>query len=121
VRCYWEHPWGIHWEPDGNVKGTCWEQRENEKKKAGGEVDGKCVRKHQAIYRKHKARHHHASGFTPGNMASESDKQNVPEFFFLKFFLHPYLSLSGNTAFVICMGYIYIIYFTLLRFHSFQD
>jgi hypothetical protein len=24
-------PWGTHWEPDGNLKGTCWEQRKNEK------------------------------------------------------------------------------------------
>jgi hypothetical protein len=31
VRCYWEHPWGTHWEPDGNLKGTCQEQRKNEK------------------------------------------------------------------------------------------
>jgi hypothetical protein len=23
VRCYWEHPWGTHWKPDGNLKGTC--------------------------------------------------------------------------------------------------
>jgi hypothetical protein len=40
-RCYWEHRWGTHWEPRehiGNVmrthwelKGTCWEQRKNEK------------------------------------------------------------------------------------------
>jgi len=21
-RCYWEHPWGTHWEPDGNPLGT---------------------------------------------------------------------------------------------------
>jgi hypothetical protein len=27
ARCYWEHPWGTHWE----LKGTCWEQRKNEK------------------------------------------------------------------------------------------
>jgi hypothetical protein len=20
VRCYWEHPWGTHWEPIGNLK-----------------------------------------------------------------------------------------------------
>jgi len=32
VRCYWEHPWGTHWEPNGNLKGTCCEQRKNEKK-----------------------------------------------------------------------------------------
>ncbi len=25
---YWEHPWGTHWEPDGNLKGKCWEQKE---------------------------------------------------------------------------------------------
>jgi hypothetical protein len=31
VRCYWEHPWGTHWEPDRNLKGTCWEQRKIEK------------------------------------------------------------------------------------------
>jgi hypothetical protein len=31
ARCYWEHPWGTHWEPNGNLKGTCWEQRKNEK------------------------------------------------------------------------------------------
>jgi hypothetical protein len=38
---YWEHPWGTHWEPrehirnlmithwelEGNMLGTCWEQR----------------------------------------------------------------------------------------------
>jgi hypothetical protein len=33
---YWEQPWGTYWEPDGNpigyLKGTCWEQRKNEKK-----------------------------------------------------------------------------------------
>jgi len=22
ARCYWEHPWGTHWEPDGNPLGT---------------------------------------------------------------------------------------------------
>ncbi len=22
VRCYWEHPWGTHWEPDRNPLGT---------------------------------------------------------------------------------------------------
>jgi len=21
ARCYWEHPWGTHWEPDGNPLG----------------------------------------------------------------------------------------------------
>jgi hypothetical protein len=21
VRCYWEHPWGTHWEPDRNPLG----------------------------------------------------------------------------------------------------
>jgi len=31
ARCYWEHPWGTHWEHIGNLKGTCWEQRKNEK------------------------------------------------------------------------------------------
>jgi hypothetical protein len=31
LRCYWKNPWGTHWEPDGNLKGTCWEQRQNEK------------------------------------------------------------------------------------------
>jgi hypothetical protein len=31
VRCYWEHPWGTHWEPIGNMKGTWWEQRKKEK------------------------------------------------------------------------------------------
>jgi hypothetical protein len=34
-RCYWEHPWGTHWELTehiGNLMGTCWEQRKNEKK-----------------------------------------------------------------------------------------
>jgi hypothetical protein len=28
ARCYWEHPWGTHWEPKEhieNLKGTCWE------------------------------------------------------------------------------------------------
>jgi hypothetical protein len=33
ARCYWEHPWETHWEHIGNLKGTCWEQRKNEKKK----------------------------------------------------------------------------------------
>ncbi len=28
ARCYWEH----HWEHIGNLKGTCWDQRKNEKK-----------------------------------------------------------------------------------------
>jgi hypothetical protein len=32
VRCCWEHLWGTHWEPHGNLKGTCWEQWKNEKK-----------------------------------------------------------------------------------------
>jgi hypothetical protein len=32
-RCYWEYPWETHWEHIGNLKGTCWEQRKNEKKK----------------------------------------------------------------------------------------
>jgi hypothetical protein len=27
VRCYWEHPWEL----EGNIEGTCWEQRKNEK------------------------------------------------------------------------------------------
>jgi len=34
VRCYWEHPWGTHWEPrehDENLMQTCWEQGKNEK------------------------------------------------------------------------------------------
>jgi hypothetical protein len=34
ARCYWEHPWGTHWHPIkhiGNLMGTCWEQRKNEK------------------------------------------------------------------------------------------
>jgi hypothetical protein len=31
TRCYWELPWGTYWEPHGNLKGTCWEQRQNEK------------------------------------------------------------------------------------------
>jgi len=31
-RCYWEHPWGTRWEPDGNLKGTCWEQKNLKKK-----------------------------------------------------------------------------------------
>jgi len=31
MRCYWEHPWGTNWKPDGNLKGTCWEQRKKEK------------------------------------------------------------------------------------------
>jgi len=31
ARCYLEHPWGTHWEPIENLKGTCWEQRKNEK------------------------------------------------------------------------------------------
>jgi hypothetical protein len=38
ARCYWEHPWGTHWEPRepiGNLNGTCWEQRKNEKKNQG--------------------------------------------------------------------------------------
>ncbi len=29
ARCYWEHPWGTHWEyweHSGNLKGTLWEQ-----------------------------------------------------------------------------------------------
>jgi ABC-type transporter lipoprotein component MlaA len=28
ARCYWEHPWGTHWEPRediGNLMGTHWE------------------------------------------------------------------------------------------------
>jgi hypothetical protein len=25
-------PWGTQWEPDENLKGTCWEQRKNEPK-----------------------------------------------------------------------------------------
>jgi hypothetical protein len=35
ARCYWEHPRGTHWEPQEhieNLKGTCWQQRKNEKK-----------------------------------------------------------------------------------------
>jgi hypothetical protein len=35
ARCYWEHPWGTHWEHrehDENPLGTCWELRKNEKK-----------------------------------------------------------------------------------------
>jgi len=31
MRCYGEQPWGTYWEPHGNLKGTCWEQRQNEK------------------------------------------------------------------------------------------
>jgi hypothetical protein len=31
ARCYLEHPWETHWEPIENLKGTCWEQRKNEK------------------------------------------------------------------------------------------
>jgi hypothetical protein len=34
AKCYWEHPWGTHWEPSEhieNLKGTCWEK--NKKKK----------------------------------------------------------------------------------------
>ncbi len=31
VRYCWEHLWGTHWEPDGNLKGTCWQQWKNEK------------------------------------------------------------------------------------------
>jgi hypothetical protein len=31
ARCHWEHPWGTYWELIGNLKGTCWEQRKNEK------------------------------------------------------------------------------------------
>jgi hypothetical protein len=38
VRCYWEHPWGTHWEPKEHIEnlmgihwelewGRCWEQR----------------------------------------------------------------------------------------------
>jgi hypothetical protein len=22
ARCYWEHPWGTHWELEGNMLGT---------------------------------------------------------------------------------------------------
>ncbi len=39
ARCYWEQPWGAHWEPDGNTlgprRGTRWEhptQNSKEKK-----------------------------------------------------------------------------------------
>ncbi len=46
AKCYWEHPWGTHWELrehignvmethwklERNIAGTCWEQRKNEKK-----------------------------------------------------------------------------------------
>jgi hypothetical protein len=128
VRCYWEHPWGTHWEPDGNfvenLKGTCWEQTEIDKKgRPGGERVGGWRtgnEKQQAItYRKHKAGHHDAGSFTPGNMASESDKQNVPEFFFLNFF---FTSVSLSWAIWHLHGsYIFIIFFMLLRFHSFPD
>ncbi len=31
MKCYWEHPWGTYWEFERNIKGTCWEQRKNEK------------------------------------------------------------------------------------------
>jgi len=80
-----EHPWGTHWEPDGNLKGTCWEQREKKRPEGGVEVDGKWD----------KAGRHHAGRFTPGNMASESNKQNVPGFLFLrKFCIRMYISLS---------------------------
>jgi hypothetical protein len=32
ARCYWEQPGGTHWAHDGNLEGTYWEQRKNEKK-----------------------------------------------------------------------------------------
>jgi hypothetical protein len=35
TRCYWEHPWGTHWEHRKHIrkmKRTSWEQRKNEKK-----------------------------------------------------------------------------------------
>jgi len=28
VRCYWEHPWGTHWNL-GNILGTHWELERN--------------------------------------------------------------------------------------------
>jgi hypothetical protein len=34
ARCYWERPWGTHWEPIGHIKnliGTCWEPRKKKK------------------------------------------------------------------------------------------
>ncbi len=31
VKCCWEHRWGTYWKHIGNLKGTCWEQRKNEK------------------------------------------------------------------------------------------
>jgi len=44
ARCYWEHPWGTHLEPREHIenlmrthwelRGTCWEQRKNEKPSA---------------------------------------------------------------------------------------
>jgi hypothetical protein len=33
ARCYWEQPWGIHWEPDGNLKGT--EEKRNKSSSPG--------------------------------------------------------------------------------------
>jgi hypothetical protein len=35
ARCFWEHPWGTHWESREhiwNIMGTLKEQRKNEKK-----------------------------------------------------------------------------------------
>ncbi len=32
ARCYWEHPWGMHWKPQeqiGNLMGTHWELEGN--------------------------------------------------------------------------------------------
>jgi hypothetical protein len=33
TRCYWEQPWGANWEQKyiGNLMGTHWERRKNEK------------------------------------------------------------------------------------------
>jgi hypothetical protein len=76
-------------------------------------------------YGKHKARHHHAGSFTPGNMASEPNKQNVPGLkFFFFFFLDIHISLGqyGNGHLHGLYIFIYLIFFfMLLRFHSFQD
>jgi hypothetical protein len=84
----------------GNLMGTRWELERNMlgtkgkwKKRQVGRWTG------NGLYGKRKARHHHAGGFTPGNMASEPNKQNVPglKFFFFFFFdIHISLGQYGN-------------------------
>jgi hypothetical protein len=83
ARCYWEHPRGTDWEPVENLKGTCWEQREKFYKKKK-----KKKKKRQAGRWTGNGKHTESIKpgiimqvvFATGNMASESDKQNMSGF-----------------------------------------